>query len=155
MSQNSGSKSNKNTEMKKIQIQAEIKKGKDHKSLPPPLLPRNIISQKGNFLLIANAKHLKGVCGILRQQSSVIFQVLMTCPKMSGMCFCLQVFSCNLNSQFFVAAHFDKLVCATPFPSYLQQPTQPINPSHCAGYQDFISCSHSQTFKLSTFAVGH
>lgn len=53
MSQNSGNKSYKNTEMNKIQIKVELKQGKehDHKSLPTLLLPRNVISHKGNFLL--------------------------------------------------------------------------------------------------------
>lgn len=50
--------------MKKIQIKAALKKGKehDHKSLsPPPSLTGNIISQRGNFLL-QTAKPLGGVC---------------------------------------------------------------------------------------------
>lgn len=55
--------------------------------------------------------------GVLRQQPSDIFEVLLACPKMLVMCFHSRFLL--QPKQFFITAHFDKLVGATPFPSYL------------------------------------
>lgn len=55
--------------------------------------------------------------GILGQQPSDIFEVLLACPKMLVMRFHSRFLL--QPKQFFIAAHFDKLVGTTPFPSYL------------------------------------
>lgn len=74
----------------------------------------NIYTEK-----LAKAKEPALLTLLLRQQFSDIFKVLPNPPPNVNYVFSFIVFSCNLKSQFFITAHFEKLVYATPFPSYL------------------------------------